>query len=175
MSMDPVCTSSNFNPRARVGRDRRLILPVVQGRISIHAPAWGATRHTVFARDAARNFNPRARVGRDKRDAPCTRRFPDFNPRARVGRDTPQCFLPQAGIHFNPRARVGRDQPYLQAREVLTYFNPRARVGRDGSRTPSSRTSLISIHAPAWGATELPDCQQNHALISIHAPAWGAT
>ena len=34
---------------------------------------------------------------------------------------------------------------------------------------------VISIHAPAWGATKNP--MQNYRLtcISIHAPAWGAT
>ena len=33
----------------------------------------------------------------------------------------------------------------------------------------------ISIHAPAWGATELHRIVFNQLLISIHAPAWGAT
>ena len=55
--------------------------------VSIHAPAWGATRiQRGFLRRLAR-FNPRARVGRDW-DAPVRvwMRM-GFNPRARVGRD----------------------------------------------------------------------------------------
>jgi len=38
-------TSRSFNPRARVGRDK-LINAVIDsiGIVSIHAPAWGATR-----------------------------------------------------------------------------------------------------------------------------------
>jgi len=34
---------------------------------------------------------------------------------------------------------------------------------------------IVSIHAPAWGAT--PDCPSDHLAehVSIHAPAWGAT
>ena len=34
---------------------------------------------------------------------------------------------------------------------------------------------LISIHAPAWGATLTLDTKNNMQTISIHAPAWGAT
>ena len=33
----------------------------------------------------------------------------------------------------------------------------------------------ISIHAPAWGATESVTHRIGHHRISIHAPAWGAT
>ena len=34
-------------------------------QISIHAPAWGATRETLRGFLRRSNFNPRARVGRD--------------------------------------------------------------------------------------------------------------
>ena len=34
---------------------------------------------------------------------------------------------------------------------------------------------LISIHAPAWGATTGEDLYRKRTGISIHAPAWGAT
>ncbi len=40
--------------------------------------------------------------------------------------------------------------------KMFHCFNPRARVGRDQSRTDLPlHTSLVSIHAPAWGATQL--------------------
>ena len=35
--------------------------------------------------------------------------------------------------------------------------------------------ALISIHAPAWGATETTQFSAQQSAISIHAPAWGAT
>jgi len=35
--------------------------------------------------------------------------------------------------------------------------------------------SLISIHAPAWGATDAVVRAMSGLTISIHAPAWGAT
>ena len=34
---------------------------------------------------------------------------------------------------------------------------------------------MISIHAPAWGATFRPRLLLHAPFISIHAPAWGAT
>ena len=37
------------------------------------------------------------------------------------------------------------------------------------------REHLISIHAPAWGATQRMAEQYGISMISIHAPAWGAT
>mgnify|MGYP001681341555 CR=1 FL=1 len=69
-----------FNPRARVGRDARLVL----------------------LQDAQDDFNPRARVGRDGRGQPLSPRLLYFNPRARVGRDGDldgQSFLQGISIH----------------------------------------------------------------------------
>jgi len=55
-------------------------------------------------------------------------------------------------------------------------FNPRARMGRDRLRLLFSRsTANVSIHAPAWGATNLHYEVFNFIFVSIHAPAWGAT
>ena len=34
---------------------------------------------------------------------------------------------------------------------------------------------IVSIHAPAWGATPASRCQASISAVSIHAPAWGAT
>jgi len=59
------------------------------------------------------------------------------------------------GSGFNPRARVGRDARAASShfsREVFQSTRPR------GARleNPSSKqaTTLVSIHAPAWGATD---------------------
>ena len=77
-----------FNPRARVGRDEKSMLAITRERefqstrprgarpeqfphlfalreVSIHAPAWGATRPQVSRPCRQGRFNPRARVGRD--------------------------------------------------------------------------------------------------------------
>ena len=54
----------SFNPRARMGRDDILHLTLMVQRVSIHAPAWGATS-AVCVRSHNKRFNPRARMGRD--------------------------------------------------------------------------------------------------------------
>ena len=99
-----------------------------------------------------------------------------FNPRSREGSDPTAVFLlhfPSISIHapargatagitatqnlsqdFNPRSREGSDtvcSPFVISSQ---YFNPRS---REGSDLPSwciwSMASIISIHAPARGAT----------------------
>ena len=54
-----------FNPRARTGRDGRVQCSVRPVRVSIHAPARGATVQGVTRTGARCCFNPRARTGRD--------------------------------------------------------------------------------------------------------------
>jgi len=54
-------------------------------------------------------------------------------------------------------------------------FNPRTRVGCDELQRSIIRLSLVSIHAPAWGATTESVSSKCFPNVSIHAPAWGAT
>ena len=77
------------------------------------------------------------------------------------------------------------------------YFNSRPRVGGDAVAVAARLVPVISIHAPAWGATcrfkigmfsrqfqftpprggrlEQRTMLSELLYISIHAPAWGAT
>ena len=59
-------------------------------------------------------------------------------------------------MSFNPRAREGRDLLwYTTLEDVGICFNPRAREGRDDHGNASIDTGfLVSIHAPARGATQ---------------------
>ncbi len=54
-------------------------------------------------------------------------------------------------------------------------FNPRARRGRDGGYMQGSVVIIVSIHAPAGGATAATGTGQHPGEVSIHAPAGGAT
>ena len=54
-----------FNPRARMRRDSGREVRVDVAAVSIHAPAWGATRLAARPPSANCCFNPRARMGRD--------------------------------------------------------------------------------------------------------------
>jgi len=41
--------------------------------------------------------------------------------------------------------------------------------------TKHEADDVVSIHAPAWGATAQDAGEHDNAVVSIHAPAWGAT
>ena len=70
---------------------------------------------------------------------------------------------------------MGRDSQEIKVGLDIIHFNPRARVGRDTGRLYLVRRMGISIHAPAWGATNKGMDFRAVLQISIHAPAWGAT
>ena len=56
--------------------------------------------------------------------------------------------------HFNPRTREGCDNAFLKRAAKLRHFNPRTREGCDAEEVQTIEdTTIISIHAPARGAT----------------------
>ena len=58
---------------------------------------------------------------------------------------------------------------------TIVNFNPRSRVGSDMKSHINEYRRMISIRAPAWGATMAGEKQVIMTGISIRAPAWGAT
>jgi len=164
----------SFNPRARGGRDhipQSCTTPAVfqstrprgarhalsatndKLRVSIHAPAGGATASSDRDFVAAR-FNPRARGGRDlpKKPPPPMLLFQSTRPRGarlinvallrdrRVSIHAPaggatQCVSPAAQIlaFQSTRPRGARHVPAFNPVHILC-FNPRARGGRDINR-----------------------------------------
>ena len=120
-----------------------------------------------------------------------------FNPRSREGSDFGQAFPFVPLVYFNPRSREGSDFSKSQPLTCNPYFNPRSREGSDNTRAKHTRKELISIHAPAKGATRMIMCVSivvefqstlprrerrgkflsfdGCGYISIHAPAKGAT
>ena len=144
-----------FNPRTRVGCD---VLCVLIGSavslfqsthprgvrryvpyrllwddwVSIHAPAWGATRPKLFTMFKAM-------------------RFQSTHPRGVRRRFIQRNFMPLLFQSTHPRG-----------------------VRRIESK-PAEIVVNVSIHAPAWGATEDLYVTMDPLPVSIHAPAWGAT
>jgi len=140
-----------FNPRARVGRDvkRQTTTPVIPFQstrprgarhdrrhypilrsVSIHAPAWGATKRLECDSRTSR-FNPRARVGRDCNSGDCNSGhwFQSTRPRG-ARRSLFHCMtLEPVSIHA---PAWGATRPRLLVCDPAG-FNPRARVGRDRS------------------------------------------
>ena len=99
----------NFNPRSRKGSDwtlehygysKRISIHAPargatfcgiknrdQERISIHAPARGATKVVIGIDQSYTNFNPRSRKGSDNKPQLNGVTLEDFNPRSRKGSD----------------------------------------------------------------------------------------
>ena len=190
---------ANFNPRSREGSDGK----------RIDNGEWVI------------DFNPRSREGSDSNDMPDGEIMLNFNPRSREGSDVVGFLQPLISIRISIRAPArgatlncnydtvnDRFQSALPRGErldcnseiyILYDFNPRSREGSDPKNMPKSRSVLISIRAPARGATgtaivtrprssaifqsALPRGERRRVIISIirviwisiRAPARGAT
>ena len=176
-----------FNPRTRVGCDLSLqqqfvtafqfqsthprgVRPcglhhaTVPGRVSIHAPAWGATSWRAWPPSYRTSFNPRTRVGCDDVTVSTGTGLQCFNPRTRVGCDAQQGAGGQAAgrvsIHApawgatsrprtsGPSVRFQSTHPRGVRRSSGTWwrarwwsFNPRTRVGCDRRKNHGSACS----------------------------------
>ena len=124
-----------FNPRPRVGGDASSRTVIAGARsVSIHAPAWGATTGPSCQASAPPGFNPRPRVGGD------ASREPSRDP-ASMFQSTP----PRGG------RRSGRS---TLLHELVSFQSTPPRGGRPMSAVESwPAATMVSIHAPAWGAT----------------------
>jgi len=63
---------------------------------------------------------------------------------------------------FNPRTRVGCDVSATKPFAIIFCFNPRTRVGCDRLCQSYDAGTIVSIHAPAWGATHRSLNTQNY-------------
>ena len=119
-----------FNPRPRVGGDTSAHLRIDVGHVSIHAPAWGAThnRYGLRPRDVVSIHAPAWGATRKPNQRSRIQAFQSTPPRGGRPTNTTTTYEAQC---FNPRPRVGGDRMAL----------------RDLARP------VVSIHAPAWGAT----------------------
>ena len=75
----------------------------------------------------------------------------------------------QSTLPHGERHTIGEDAKTLEG------FNPRSRMGSDEAEIEKDNEALVSIHAPAWGATIKKKIRHKYWVVSIHAPAWGAT
>ena len=148
-------SSYYFNPRSREGSDDfPLWYARYTSKISIHAPAKGATYTFAYLFFLAIYFNPRSREGSDELVVLLAKGMLNFNPRSREGSDRRYQKTGCAAENFNPRSREGSDFLLKIRCPEHSDFNPRSREGSD--RTDSSNRCCercISIHAPAKGAT----------------------
>ena len=104
----------------------------IQATISIHAPARGATLSFQATGVNPVYFNPRSREGSD----------------AKAGNFG--IFLP-ISIHAPAR---GATYSVVSKNNHFSNFNPRSREGSDKKNNHKILVTMISIHAPARGATQ---------------------
>ena len=120
-----------FNPRSREGSDKEGKYKGTTKEISIRAPARGATMSVNDIIFASLDFNPRSREGSDHH--------------SRIQ------WLQQ--IQFQSALPRGERPGARTLDTLIKNFNPRSREGSDGINTNRLLFSLISIRAPARGAT----------------------
>ncbi len=121
--------------------------------VSIHAPAQGATLETGA-------FN-------------CLHEFQSTPPRR--GRHNPTLVFPYYGRGFNPRPRAGGDEVVSYSFNVPSRFNPRPRAGGDGVDGGHRAGGEFQSTPPRRGRLVWDEYVRQTNLVSIHAPAQGAT
>ncbi len=167
-------------------------------KVSIHAPAWGATGFSVLSCPDCWSFNPRSRMGSDLYTISQHQPYRCFNPRSRMGSDFPNvpatCLLvqfqstlphgerrerwrarPVVDDRFNPRSRMGSDVCPPPQEHRQCSFNPRSRMGSDPNRPGFSSSPGCFNPRSRMGSDCRPRRPRSSARVSIHAPAWGAT
>ena len=144
-----------FNPRSREGSDDYLhVHRSTIYRISIHAPAKGATI-LGFLQDRAKDISIHAPA----KGATCC--FP--------------LFLTPCVISIHAPAKGATYEVAVFSDIDAQFQSTLPRRERRGSSIKQQYGKCISIHAPAKGATTLVKSLFQKITISIHAPAKGAT
>ena len=172
---------------------------IEQDKISIHAPARGATQCYKHWGLCFLYFNPRTREGCDfglrsrkhrgqliSIHAPArgaTNYCGDFNLAFTISIHAPargatlthkKYFMTTS--HFNPRTREGCDLDEWLERGGTRYFNPRTREGCDSQSWVSGDHSRAFQSTHPRGVRRIGNYDfKGYQGISIHAPARGAT
>ena len=166
---------ADFNPRSREGSDQWLPILFVHSKISIHAPARGATVKELceIVWGEFQSTLPRG----ERRVFLChvtDNRSISIHAPARGA--TKQAAAPFRNCsYFNPRSREWSDGNDGTNGKDGKDFNPRSREWSDARGRGGGAAEGISIHAPASGATGDEYLELLPESISIHAPARGAT
>ena len=168
--------SWRFNPRTRMGCDQEAHCQYLRRNrvsihapawgatvsighiievniVSIHAPAWGATKKPIVSTSDATVFQSTHPHGVRPLVLGTSSKLISFQSTHPHGvRPSTRCILP-ADLRFQSTHPHG-----VRLDNVSKLF-----------------LTAVSIHAPAWCATTCPSPHCRTRRISIHAPAWGAT
>ena len=143
----------DFNPRTHVGCDAITVIFERDFLISIHAPTWGATVHSLLVVRLpgisihAPTWGATGVIDLLKR----LEAFQSTHPRGvRRGNDGWDSEIDGISIHA---PTWGATRPSCSPCRRSAYFNPRTHVGCDRDGQGDRTLTRISIHAPTWGAT----------------------
>ena len=155
-SMPLDCSASGFDPRSRTGSDQPPRSGVAaKFPVSIRAPARGATHGQGIALIAAKLFRSALPHGERHRcvGAPSLPHR-GFDPRSRTGSDMASRAVQSTIGRFDPRSRTGSDREWATTRPASSLFRSALPHGeRPGAYCKSQSAALVSIRAPARGAT----------------------
>ena len=142
-----------------------------QSRVSIHAPAWGATGGITHWRQACNEFQSTHPRGVRLPESRLVWAVQEVSIHAPAWGATGCSALPvPAPGRFNPRTRVGCDSlPYMSAPSSIVFQSTHPRGVRPASAGYAITHTLVSIHAPAWGATWAG------AMIAVHLDTFQST
>ena len=142
-------------------------------RVSIHAPARGATvRSSRNSSFSGFQSTPPARGATFRSWSLSDRR--SFNPRPRAGGDGRQRLRQDAELAVSIHApRAGGDDSGHVVPDAARRFNPRPRAGGDGvTRQQAATAAWFQSTPPARGATRACAIRRG-CVVSIHAPRAG--
>ena len=153
---------THFNPRSREGSDFQIVIAFKRRKISIHAPAKGATPSSDFRiRFYDISIHAPAKGATYYWDnSQMSVKFQSTLPR-RERLDN--IALTRLGWYFNPRSREGSDALFPVGGFVFDHFNPRSREGSDltslviGSQQDVFQSTLPRRERPARPCTQAPE------------------
>ena len=76
---------------------------------------------------------------------------------------------------FNPRSHEGNDTVHRTSHTISRCFNPRSHEGNDETIQVKTSCTLVSIHVPTRGTTEIYKKLNQFREVSIHVPTRGTT
>jgi len=143
----------SFNPRTRVGCDGGVVRCARSGKVSIHAPVWGAT--------PCHRSNRVTRLFQSTHPCGVRPKIRDINRNQNRFQSTHPCgvrlalkLYPVLKMLFQSTHPCGvrlHNSPPSVVQDGC--FNPRTRVGCDQTHLHGQQALQVSIHAPVWGAT----------------------
>ena len=144
--------------------------------VSIHAPARGATLFPGLAQNGVEVSIHAPARGATTTAGTISLYIEGFNPRARAGRDPPRSHQRPAWCGFNPRARAGRDPGAIAASTAAHKFqSTRPRGARQEHIRQATVLLLFQSTRPRGARPGVVQVMMSTCEVSIHAPARGAT